>query len=167
VAEDLHAFIKGQLWLKLKTDVQNLFVASRAELVSAAYFHLRRLLLIQPGWTCRVRQEADGPDLLVRNQGSFRAAIRCEFAVSAAGNSFPSDMLSHRMSALLEAVNRLGGPRTGRGYLVGVFDSPEPALYPEEDDPESQVCFWLPVNCRDLPNYAEWRARWEKLSVES
>ena len=53
MADDLHSFITGALWLKLKEDVRDLRVFNRRDLACAAYFHIRRLLLIQAGWSCR------------------------------------------------------------------------------------------------------------------
>jgi hypothetical protein len=163
VAEDLHAFITGTLWAKLKADVQNLLASNRPELVASAYFHARRFLLIQPGWTCRVGSGNDHPDLLLHSQGTFRAALRFEFVPDQP--TFPFELLDARMNMLLRTAADLGRSRPGRAYLLGVFDSAEPALYPDEPDQEAQTCFWLPVNCRDFPNHAEWRSRLERLTA--
>ncbi|MEO0073245.1 MAG: hypothetical protein ABIK43_01110 [candidate division WOR-3 bacterium] len=162
MSEDLHSFIKGQLWLKLKADVQRLFVINRAELVSAAYFHIRRLLLIQPGWTCRVQPHGEKPDLLLHKDNAFRAAIRCEFTIRQDGAGFPAESLNSSMDMLRAVVNRLSSPGLGHGYLIGVFDSAEPELYPQDEE-GYQVCHWLPINCHEFPNYSEWRAGWNRL----
>lgn len=162
VSEDLHSFIKGQLWLKLKADVQNLLIISRTELVSAAYFHIRRLLLVQPAWACRVQSENGKPDLLLYHNTEFRAAIRCEFTVGQGGAGFPAELLNRRMDTLLRSIEESAKHGLGRGYLVGVFDSPEPELYPEDEE-AGQLCHWLPVNCHDFPNYGKWHAGWRSL----
>ena len=53
MADDPHGLISGTIWLKLKEDVRDFRVFNRQDLACAAYFHIRRLLLIQPGWSCR------------------------------------------------------------------------------------------------------------------
>lgn len=166
MSEELHSFIRGQLWLKLSTDIQRLFVTNPQELVSAAYFHIRRLLLAQPDWRCRICSDSDKPDILLYRSTEFRAAIDCEFVVSEDATDFPAELFNHRLDVLLKSTEQPGKPSSGRGYLIGVFDSPEPALYPEDEE-ASQLCYWLPVNCHQFPNYSEWRSSWRKIISET
>ncbi|MEO0080486.1 MAG: hypothetical protein ABIK44_07410 [candidate division WOR-3 bacterium] len=167
MTEELHAFLTGKLWLRLKDDVRDLRVFSKPDLMAAAYFHIRRLLLILPGWSCRVsaRLGADETDLVLSHNNSVRAVLLLEFLVrQREPDCFPTERLEESMTRLRRVVGAITGAGRCRGYLVGVFDSQEPWLFPEEAEPEKQTCFWLPVNCRDFPNYSEWRQSWERVA---
>ena len=179
--EDPHSFITGTLWLKLKDDVRDLRVFNHGDLVCAAYFHVRRLLLIQPGWSCRAdiafapvasRQSpiANSSDLALLSGGKLQALFRLEFHVTpGAPGGFPTSQMNEKMAALRRTVADAEQVRTansgmGRGYLVGVYDTEEEWFYPDQAVWEKQSCFWLPVNCRAFADYAEWRQKWERLA---
>ncbi len=180
MTEDLHSFITGALWLKLKDDARDLRVFNRHDLVCAAYFHVRRLLLIQPGWACRAdlhltppenQPPLPNPDLALFSGGKFQALFQLEFHVTpGAPGGFPTSELSDKMAALRRTVAgaeqlRTANPgRAGRGYLVGIYDSEEEWFYPDQAVWEKQSCFWLPVNCHAFADYAEWRQKWERLA---
>jgi hypothetical protein len=180
MAEDLHRFITGTLWVKLKDDTHDFRVFNRRDLVNAAYFHIRRLLLIQPGWQCRADLRlapVEGqtsllvPDLTLFSGGNFEALFQLEFHVTAAASvGFPASEMNDKMVALRRAVASgeqscpSGSGRSGRGYLVTVFDTEEEWFYPDQPVWEKQSCFWLPVNCHAFADYAEWRQKWERLA---
>jgi len=165
MAEDLHAFITGTLWLKLQADTRDLRLFNKHDLIAAAYFHIRRLLLIQPGWTCRIAPDtaAAVPDLVLLYQNTIRALMQLEFLLKPREPGyFPANLFDQSMRRLRQMVTNWNV--TGRGYLVGVFDSAEPWLFPDEADPRRQTCFWLPVNCHNFPDHVEWRQKWENLA---
>lgn len=163
MADDLHSFITGTLLLKLKADVEKLYASSRPELVASTYFQIRRLLLVQPGWACRVSSAPTGfaPDLKLYQRDGLRAAIQLEFPDSTAG--FPSRLFEDRLDMLRRAVATAGV--SARGYLIAAFDSAEAEMYPDEARPERQTCYWLPINCREFSAYDEWHTRWLKLTA--
>jgi hypothetical protein len=178
MAEDLHSFIAGNLWLKLKADVRDLRVFNHGDLVAAAYFHVRRLLLIQPGWTCRTGLRLIAPagepalpaaDLALFANGDFQGLLLLDFHLKAGNDTgFPASEMNERMSALRRAVGgaeqlrRRESGRAGRGYLLGVFDTGEEWFYPDQPAWEKQSCFWLPVNCRQFADHGEWRPKWDR-----
>ncbi|MEO0079817.1 MAG: hypothetical protein ABIK44_03975 [candidate division WOR-3 bacterium] len=167
MAEELHAFLTGKFWLRLKDDVKDLRVFNKPDLVAAAYFHIRRLLLILPGWRCRVSVQLgpDEADLILLHNNSILVVLQLESLLLHGDPSYlPTERLDESMRRLRQMVTETTGAGRSRGYLVGVFDSPEPWFFPEEAEPEKQTSFWLPVNCRDFPNYPEWRQRWERLA---
>ena len=180
MAEDLHGFVTGTIWLKLKEDVRDLRVFNHRDLVCAAYFHVRRLLLIQPGWSCRAGMELTppenqpplpDPDLALFSGGKFQALFQFGFHVMpGAPGGFPTSDLNEKMAALRRTVAgaeqlRTANPgRAGRGYLVGVYDSEEEWFYPDQAVWEKQSCFWLPVNCHAFADHAEWHQKWERLA---
>jgi len=160
---DLHSLITGTVLLKLKADLQALRVCSRPDLVACTYFHIRRYMLIQPGWACRLSLDTPaGPaDLALYHERRFRALLQLEFQLAAdAGDYFPASLMEKRINAMRRVLNALEGNHPGRAYLIGVFSSAERWLYPDEADLARQTCFWLPLNCRDLPDYSEWRSHW-------
>jgi len=178
VAEDLHQFVTTTLYAALKHDVQDLRVFNRSDLVHAAYFHVRRLLLVQPGWTCRA-QVAPGdphtelaPDLVIFRHGVFQVALQLELHIAPdRPDSFPAEQMNERMSTLRQTVINLEATRpagtsgsAGRGYLIGVFDTDDTWFYPDQAIWEKQSCFWLPVNCREFTPYDEWLDHWQKLA---
>jgi len=182
MADDLHSFIAGTLWLKLKEDVRDLRVFNRHDLACAAYFHIRRLLLIQAGWSCRadiasapvanrLSPIANSPDLALFSGGKFQALFQLEFHVTpGAPGGFPTSQMNEKMSALrrtvagAEQVRAGNSGMGGRGYLVGVYDTEEEWFYPDQAVWETQSCFWLPINCHAFADYVEWHQRWERLA---
>lgn len=180
MADDLHSFITGALWLKLKEDVRDLRVFNRRDLGCAAYFHIRRLLLIQAGWSCRADLRlipaANQPplpdsDLALFSGGKFQALFQLEFHVApGAPGGFPTSQMNEKMSALRRAVAGAEQSRPansgmgGRGYLVAVYDTEEEWFYPDQAVWETQSCFWLPINCHAFADYTEWRQKWERLA---
>lgn len=166
--QELHSFLTGPLWLKLKADLGDLRLFGSADLFAATYFHVRRLLLVRPGWTCHSRPGPRGHnvDLVLELRGKFQALLHCEFMVKpGTPDWFPSQTLDERMELLRGTIRTIEDHGSlGRGYFFGVFDSGRPWLYPNETMWEKQSCFWVPTNCRELPKYADWRARWDKLA---
>ena len=164
--QDLHAFLTGPLWLKLKTDLADLRLFGTADLFAATYFHIRRLLLVRPGWTCCSRAGPHGcdADLVLELRGRFQALLHCDFMVKpGTPDWFPAGTLDERMERLRSTIRTIEAHgNLGRGYYIGVFDADRPWLYPNETMWEKQSCFWVPTNCRELPGYADWRARWDK-----
>jgi hypothetical protein len=180
MADDLHSFITGTLWLKLKDDVRDFRVFNRRDLVCAAYFHIRRLQLIQPGWSCRADLELTAaanqpppldPDLTLFNRGKFHALFQLEFHMRpGAPGGFPTTEMNEKMAALrrtvagAEQLRTANSGRAGRGYLVAVYDAEEEWFYPDQAVWEKQSCFWLPVNCHAFADYAEWHQKWERFA---
>lgn len=169
--EDLHAFVTGNLWLKLKDDVHDLRIFNRLDLTCAAYFHIRRLLLIQPGWSCRtdlaLAPAGATTDLTLLLDGKPQALIELGFHALTPG--FPTSELNRKMKTLRQAIagdSRVAtsSSKNGRGYLVSVFETEEEWFYPDRDAWEKRLCFWLPINCRAFADYSEWRQRWERRS---
>jgi hypothetical protein len=180
MAEDLHSFITGGLWLKLQEDLRDFQIFSRRDLICAAYYHIRRLLLTKPGWSCRadLRVSSAGSrpiltrlDLTLFSGNRFQALLQFEFHVSAGtANGFPASQMNEKMSVLrrtvvgAEQLRAADSGTGGRGYLVGVYDSTEEWFYPDQAVWEKQSCFWLPVNCRTFADYSDWRQKWERLA---
>jgi hypothetical protein len=180
MAEDLHSFITGTLWLKLKDDVCDFRVFNHRDLACAAYFHIRRLLLIQPGWSCRAglhltppenQSSLPDPDLALFSGGKFQALFQLGFHVTpGTPGGFPTSEMNGKMTALrrtvagAEQLRTANSGKAGRGYLVGVYDTEEEWFYPDQAVREKQSCFWLPVNCRAFADYAEWRQKWDRLA---
>jgi hypothetical protein len=178
MSEDLHSFITGTLWLRLKEDVRDFRVFSREDLACAAYFHIRRALFAQSGWSCRVNPPLlhDGqrppsfPDLALLANARPSALFRLEFHLSPdMAGGFPTAILNERMASLRRAVElpvqspeEAGRPE--RGYLVAVFDTEEEWFYPDRTMWEKQCCFWLPINCRAFADYSDWRQKWDRLA---
>jgi DNA-binding transcriptional LysR family regulator len=179
MAEDLHSFITGALWMKLKDDVRDFRVFNRQDLACAAYFHIRRALLTRPGRSCRANPPLAGdgrppltdPDLALFSGGKLNALFQLEFHLtSGMTGGFPTAVMNERMTSLRRAVESAEPPaaakssRTGRGYLLAVYDTEEEWFYPDQAVWERQSCFWLPVNCRAFADYAEWHQKWERLA---
>jgi len=178
--DDLHSFIAGTLWLKLKEDVRDLRVFNRRDLACAAYFHIRRRLLVQSGWSCRAdlrpapaenQPLPSDPDLALFSGGKFQALFQLEFHVApGTPGGFPTSQMNEKMSALrrtvagAEQLRAANSGMGGRGYLVGVYDTEEEWFYPDQAAWEAQSCFWLPVNCRTFADYSEWRQKWDRLA---
>ncbi len=179
----LHGFITGQLWLKLKADVAEMRVFNSTDLILAAYFHIRRHLLIQPGWSCRadVPTPVGSADLTLYQGNRFHCVLLCECLLkSGVDNFFPADMLDDKMEKLRQMLRYLDKAGSGHGYLFGTFDTAESWFFPTgggydaatmvpgvpQTMWERQSCFWVPVNCHEFPNYADWRAKWEKLAEQ-
>jgi len=181
MAEDLHSFITGNLWLRLKDDVHEFRVFNRRDLACAAYFHIRRLLLIQPGWSCRSDPPLTGerrpllpdPNLGLMSGGKPIALFQLEFHLTPGmTGGFPTAVLNERMTSLRRTVEGAGrehvdSAKTGRGYLLAVYDSKEEWFYPDQVAWERQSCFWLPINCRTFADYVEWHQKWERLALLS
>lgn len=178
MAEDIHSLVTGTLWLKLKDDVRDFRVFNRHDLICAAYFHIRRLLLIQPGWCSRAnpplsmserRPPLPNPDLALFLNGKLQALFQFEFHLTPGMNGgFPTSVMNERMTALRRAVENAEqswpGSDNGRGYLVAVYDTQEEWFYPDQPVWEKQSCFWLPVNSHAFADYSDWRQKWEKLA---
>jgi len=178
MADDLHRFITSTLWLRLKDDVRDFRVFNRRDLICVAYFHVRRLLLVKSGWSCRAdvpllaseRQPSlPDPDLALFSDGKLRALVQLEFHLTPGmTGGFPTAAMNERMTFLRQAVAGAGQSQAadqgGRGYLVAVYDAEEEWFYPDRTVWESQSCSWLPVNCRAFADYAEWHQRWERLA---
>ena len=168
MADTLHAFITGQLLLKLRGDVADLRIRNGFDLCAAAYFHVRRLLLVQPGWSLLTEP---GPrvgeaDLTLSLKGQFRGLLRLDYLLRPGTSDwFPHEQLDARMAGLRDALRRHESGGLGQAWLLGLFDSAGDWLFPGEEMYGKQSCFWLPVNCRTLPRHDEWRARWEKLAA--
>jgi hypothetical protein len=168
MSDDLHKFVTTTLYAALKHDIHDLRVFNRLDLVNAGYFHIRRLLVIQPGWDCRAIPPAI--DLAIYRKHVFQAALRFEFHLAPGGpNSLPVEEMNASMTALRQVVMDLEKSRpagasgsAGRGYLVGAFDTDDAWFYPDEAVWEKQSVFWLPVNCRDFAEHDDWLARWDK-----
>jgi len=170
MANEVHNFMTGPLWLKLKTDVADFRLFNRHDLVAAAYFHIRRLLLVRPGWMCRVGLEtAVGPaDLVLSLHGHFQSLLQLEFLLHVNQPSyFPAEELDGRMERLRRILAVLEKDKPGRAYLFGVFDTTESWLFPNETMYEKQACSWVPINCREFPRHGEWRAKWDKTARPS
>jgi hypothetical protein len=179
MAEDPHSFITGTLWLKLKEDVRDFRVFSRTDLAAAAYYHVRRTLLRQRGWSCRSNPPLTGerrpllpdPNLALMSDGKLNALLQLEFHLTPGMTSgFPTAVLNERMTSLRRTIEGPGQSRgdsgkAGRGYLLAVYDSEEEWFYPDQAVWEKQACFWLPVNCRTFADYSEWHQRWERLAL--
>lgn len=179
MAADLHSFITGTLWMKLKDDVRDFRVFNRRDLACAAYYHIRRALLIRPGRSCRadpplagdVRPPLTDPDLALFSGGKLNALFQFEVHLTPGmAGGFPTAVMNERMTSLRRAVENAEPPdaanssRAGRGYLVAVHDTEEEWFYPDQAAWERQSCFWLPINCRAFADYAEWHSRWERLA---
>jgi len=179
MADDPHGLITGTIWLKLKEDVRDFRVFNRQDLACAAYFHIRRLLLIQPGWSCRSKPPLNtderrpplrSSDLALFSDGKLQALFQLEFHLTPdMTRGFPTAVMNERMTALRQTVenteqSRVNSSNGGRGYLVAVFDTEEEWFYPDQAVWERQSCFWLPVNCRTFADYADWHQRWERLA---
>jgi len=182
MADDLHSFITGTLWLKLKEDVRDFRVFNHQDLACAAYFHIRRVLLIQPGWACRSNPPLTGerrpplpaPNLALMSGGKLSALFQLEFhLIPGMTSGFPTAVMNERMTSLRQTIEGAEQPRAtssskaGRGYLVSVYDSEEEWFHPDQAVWERQSCFWLPVNCRTFADYADWHQRWERLALLS
>jgi len=180
MADDLHGFITGPLWLRLKEDVRNMRVFSRQDLNCAAYFHIRRAVRIRPGWSCRARlplanehrPPLPDPDLALFSNEKLLALFQLEFHLTPdISGGFPTEAMRERMAFLRRVVEDAGQPRparsgkAGRGYLVTVYDAEEEWFYADQTVQERQRCFWLPINCHDFADYADWRQRWERLAL--
>lgn len=178
MADEIHRLITGTIWPKLKDDVRDFRVFSRHDLACAAYFHIRRLLLAQPGWSCRAnpplglnerRPPLPCPDLALFSGRKLQALFQFEFHLTPGMNGgFPTSVMNERMTALRRAVENVGhsppDSSSGRGYLVAVYDTKEEWFYPDQAAWEEQSCFWLPVNSRGFGNYTEWQHKWERLA---
>ena len=177
MADDLHSFITGALWMRLKADVRDFRVFNREDLVCAAYFHIRRTLLIQPGWACRAnpplvhdnQPPLTDPDLALFSSGKLSALFQLEFHLTPGmTGGFPTAVMNERMASLRKSVEisersrATDSDRAGRGYLLAVYDTEEEWFYPDQAVWERQSCFWLPVNCREFPDHVDWRAKWDK-----
>lgn len=170
MASSLHGFLTGQLWVKLKEDVTGLRVFNSTDLAHIAYFHIRRYMLIQPGWACR-SDLAEPGDLALLRDGVFQSLLRFDCLLKPGiNNYFPAEQLDGRMQRLRRALNSLNKRGTGHGYLYGVFDTTDSWLFPTESQDtsrpdtsawEKQSCFWVPINCREFSNHDGWRAKWE------
>jgi len=180
MADDLHRFITSTLWLRLKDDVRDFRVFNRQDLFCAAYFHIRRLLLVKSGWSCRadvplLRNERQrplpDPNLALFWDGKLRALVQLEFHLtSGMAGGFPAAAMNERMTSLRQAIAGAEHPQAtdagggDRGYLVAVYASEEEWFYPDRTVWENQSCTWLPVNCRTFADYADWHQRWERLA---
>ena len=179
MADELHSFITGTLWLTLKADVSDFRVFNRRDLSCAAYFHIRRVLLIQPGWSCRSdpplarehQPPLPDPDLALFSDGKLNALFQLEFHLTPGMTAgFPTAVMNERMTTLRRAVEEAeppratGSGRVGRGYLVAVYDTEEEWFYPDQVVWDKQSCFWLPVNCRTFAEYSEWRQKWDRIA---
>jgi len=175
VNAELHGFLSGAFWLKLKEDVQNQRVYNQKDLAHCAYFHVRRLLLTRAGFSCRAGlATASAPiDLCLFLNSRFEALLQFDCLLRpGTPDFFPAELLDEKMTRLRKALAEFeSGHNAGAAYLFGVFDSAESWFYPE--DPQSapgvvqeawqrQSCYWLPVNCREFANHDDWRSRWEK-----
>ena len=178
MADEPHSFITGTLWLKLKEDVRNFRVFNRHDLACAAYFHIRRSLLTQPGRSCRSNPPLTGerrpslpaPNLAVLSGGKLSALLQFEFHLTPGmTDGFPTTIMNERMTSLRQEVEEAERSRTdsgkaGRGYLVAVFDTEEEWFYPEQAVRDKQSCFWLPIDCRTFADYSEWRQKWDRIA---
>jgi hypothetical protein len=178
MADDLHNFIVVTIRQKLQEDVHDFRIFNRHDLVHAAYFHIRRLQLIQPGWSCRANllltppasePPLPEPDLVLFQNGKFQALFQLEFHVTpGSAGGFPTAQLNEKMATLrrtvagAEQLKTTSAGRAGRGYLIAVYDTEEEWFYPDQAVWEKQSCFWLPVNCRSFSDYAEWHQKWER-----
>ena len=177
IADDLHNFITGTLRLTLEADVRDFRVFNRRDLSCAAYFHIRSVLLTRPGWSCRAdpplarehRPPLPDPDLALLSNGKLNALLQFEFHLTPGmTGGFPTAVMNERITALRRAVEEpdqpraTGSNRTGRGYLIAVFDTEEEWFYPDQPVWDQQSCFWLPVNCRTFADYSEWRQQWDR-----
>ncbi len=175
MASELHGFLSGAFWLKLKEDVQNLRVLNHTDMAHCGYFHVRRLLLTRPGWQARAGlATAAGPaDITLSLNGRFEALIQFDCLLKpGTPDFFPAELLDEKMQRLRRTLAELEhGRGAGAAYLLAAFDSSESWFYPEEPQPgpgasqdawERQSCYWLPVNCREFANHDDWRNRWEK-----
>lgn len=164
---ETHTFITGPLWLKLKEDITLLRVVNSTDLFAAADFHIRRLMLTRAGWSCHalVPRGQFAPELVITFKDEFQALLRFDFALrpGEAGH-FPADRLTELLTALRRRLAEWETKRRGGAYLFGVFDTGDRWFYPDEAMWENQSCFWLAVNCREFPNHAEWRARFDRLA---
>jgi hypothetical protein len=177
MADDLHSFITGTLRQTLEADVRDFRVFNRSDLSCAAYFHIRRVLFTQPGWSCRAdppisreqRPPLPDPDLAILSNGRLNALLQFEFHVTPGmASGFPTAVMNERMTFLRRAVEQseqpraAGSARIGRGYLVAVYDTEEEWFYPDQLAWDQQSCFWLPVNCRTFADYSEWHQQWDR-----
>jgi len=170
VAAELGGFITGQFLLKLKQDVTDMRIVNGLDFVTCAFFQVRRLLLVQPGWVCRTRPGAapGQADFHLSLKGTYKGLLRLEFLLKPGiPDWFPSDTLDARMEQLRATLRKVEAVQQGKlasAWLCGLFDSSEEWFYPNEEMYGKQSCFWLPVNARKLPRHEEWRSRWEKLA---
>ncbi len=179
MADEPHSFITGNLWLKLKEDVREFRIFNAEDLVCAAYYHIRRVLLAQPGWSCRANPPLSdenqpplpAPDLAVLSNGKLSALFQLEFHLTPGmPGGFPTAVMNERMASLRRAVDEADRPRAvdsgrvGRGYLIAVYDTQEEWFYPDQAAWDRQSCFWLPVNCRMFADYSEWRQKWDRIA---
>jgi len=181
MAEDLHSFITGTLWLKLKEDVRDFRVFNRHDLACAAYFHIRRALSTRSGWSFRSDPPLTGerrpllpdPNLALFRTGRLNAVFQLEFHLTPGmAGGFPTAVMNERMTSLRRTVegakrSRTDSGKAGRGYLLAVYDTEEEWFYPDQTVWERQSCFWLPINCRAFTEYAEWHQKWERLALLS
>ncbi len=167
---ELHRFLTGQLWVKLKEDVTGLRVFNSTDLAHVAYFHIRRYLLIQPGWYCR--SDSTNPHILtLAKDPAFQSVLYFVCLLKpGVSNFFPAELLDEKMRLLRQLCSSAADKVTRKAYLWGVFDTKEPWFFPSEPHPsytntadrENQACFWMPINCGDFPGYDEWRRKWEE-----
>jgi hypothetical protein len=176
MADELHSFISGTLRQTLEADVRDFRVFNRSDLSCAAYFHIRRVLFTQPGWSCRAdppiprdqRPPLPDPDLAILSNGKLNALLQFEFHVTPGmAGGFPTAVMNERMTSLRRSIEEpeqraAGSTLVGRGYLVAVFDTEEEWFFPDQLAWEQQSCFWLPVNCRTFTDYSEWRQQWDR-----
>jgi hypothetical protein len=179
MADEPHSFITGTLWLKLKEDVRDFSVFNNRDLACSAYYHIRRVLLAQPGWSCRANPPLShenqpplpSPDLALFSGTNLNALFQFEFHLSPDMNGgFPTAAMNERMASLRRAVEgteqtrAANSGRVGRGYLIGVFDTEEEWFFPDQAAWDRQSCFWLPIDCRMFADYSEWRQKWDRLA---
>ncbi len=163
---ELHNFLTGPFWLKLKADVADMRVFNKQDLVAATYFHIRRLLLVRPGWMCRsaLDTQTGQADLVLFLRDRFEGILQLECLLKTeVDNYFPADMLGQKMDRLRNILASFEKKNVGRAYLFGVFDTKESWFFPNESTWEKQSCFWVPINCQEFPRHDEWRQKWEKL----
>jgi len=178
MADELHSFLTGSFWLKLKEDIRKFRVFNREDLACAVYFHIRRMLT-QPGWSCRAnpplahenQPPLPSPDLALFANGKLSAVFQLEFHLTPGmTGGFLTAAMNERMASLRRAIEDAEQPqlsnsgRVGRGYLVAVYDAEEEWFYPDQAVWDRQSCFWLPVNCRTFPDCSEWRQKWDRLA---
>jgi hypothetical protein len=166
--DNVSEFIRGTLLVKIKEDLTGLRIFNKADLLAAAYYHSRRYFLTLPGWMLRVNPDLQGkkPDLVVFQNNEPRAFLQFESSlVSKQYRYFPMMIFDEKMT-LLRNVTSLYKNKGIRGWLFGIYDTDESIFFPTIKDKDVQFTFWIPVNVRELRDYALWRKKWDELKAQ-
>ena len=163
LGDKVSEFIRGTLQVRIKDDLSGYRIFNKADLLGAAYYHSRRFFLTLPGWLLRVNPEIAGkkPDLAVFQNNQPKAFMQFEFSlVPKQTRYFPLTQFDEKIMGLKNLANQYKGVK---GWLFGVYDTDENILLPTLRDKDAQLLIWIPINVRELRDYAIWRKKWDEL----